>query len=428
MAAVEATLQRVAGALATTLDGRITNFVDAMRRPPTFEAYRVFVEAQELNDRGQTAGGRHHFEEAKQLFLRAWALDTTLAAAIVRAGWAASNAGSAAQAESLAHVAESYRDRMPPVTEAQLDILLAEAKGDMAAALRAARKTPQLPMDVASRALWVNRPWEAIEILTENEWYPGMLRSAGLYGVEQFYWQFLATGYHMLGEHEAELEAAGRVREFYPRSLKVLYMQARALAAMGRSEGLNELLDEGTSLPPEDFWIPGTVMAEASFELRAHGYHEAALRAADRAVAWYESHPPDDPRDRARRSARALAYYGAERWEEARALYDDLAAEFPDNVNFQGFLGALAARRGDRDEALRISARLAGLNDPYDFGRDTYWQACIAALLEERELAMELLRESFDEGRKFNLQVHLDMDLQPLWDYAPFEEFVAPKR
>ncbi len=86
------------------------------------------------------------------------------------------------------------------------------------------------------------------------------------------------------------------------------------------------------------------------------------------------------------------------------------------------------ARRGDRDEALRISARLAGLNDPYDFGRDTYWQACIAALLEERELAMELLRESFDEGRKFNLQVHLDMDLQPLWDYAPFEEFVAPKR
>ena len=48
---------------------------------------------------------------------------------------------------------------------------------------------------------------------------------------------------------------------------------------------------------------------------------------------------------------------GAERWEDARVLYHDLAAEFPDNVNFQGFLGTIAARSADRDEALRISRR-----------------------------------------------------------------------
>ena len=41
---------------------------------------------------------------------------------------------------------------------------------------------------------------------------------------------------------------------------------------------------------------------------------------------------------------------------------------------------------------------------------------------------MELLRESFDAGRKFSLQVHADLDLAPLWDYAPFEELVASKR
>ena len=317
---------------------------------------------------------------------------------------------------------------MPPVTEAQLDILLAEARGDMAAALRAARKTPQLPMDVASRALWVNRPWEAIEILTENEWYPGMLRSAGLYGVEQDYWEFLARGYHMLAQHEAELETTGRARKLYPRSLKLLYYQVRALAAMGGIEELHELLDEATGLPPEDFWLPGLVMSDAAYELRAHGHREMVLPFAERAVAWYERHPPADPRDRTRRILEALAYYGAERWEDARALYHDLAAEFPDNVNFQGFLGALAARRGDRDEALRISERLAGLNDPYDFGRDSYWQACIAALLGERERAIELLRASFAAGRRFTLQVHRDVDLEPLWGYAPFEEFVAPKQ
>ncbi len=427
-AAIEHMRQRVAGALATTLDGYIAEFTDAMRRPPTFEAYRAFVEAQELNDRGATAGGAHHYEEAQQLFLRAWELDTMLPAALVRAGWAAINAGSPSTAESLAHVAEPHRNRMTPLTEAQLDILLAETGGDWPAALRAARKTPQRPMDIAIRALWVNRPWEAVEILTENEWYPGMLRSAGLYGVEQDYWDFLAIGYHMLGQHTAELETVRRARESYPQSLRLVYAQERALAALGRIEELNELLDEGTGLTPEVARSPADVMAQAAFELRAHGHSEAVLPVAGRAIDWYESHPSDDSRDSRRRGAEARAYYGAERWQDARARYEGLATDFPDNITFQGILGAIAARMGDREEAMRISDRLPGLKDPYDFGRDTYLQACIAALLNEPERAMELLRASFAAGRKFGLSVHQDVDLQPLWDYASFQEFLKPKR
>ena len=77
---------------------------------------------------------------------------------------------------------------------------------------------------------------------------------------------------------------------------------------------------------------------------------------------------------------------------------------------------------------MRISELLAGLNDPFDFVHDTYWQARIAALLGEPERAVQLLRVSFDAGRKFNLIVHRDVDLVPLSDYAPFKEFVAPKR
>ena len=87
----------------------------------------------------------------------------------------------------------------------------------------------------------------------------------------------------------------------------------------------------------------------------------------------------------------------------------------------------LAARLGDRAEALRISVGLTGLNDTYDFGRDVYWQACIAALLGEREQAMVLLRESFARGRSFTDQLHRDMDLEPLPGYPPFEEFLRPK-
>jgi tetratricopeptide (TPR) repeat protein len=382
-----------------------------------------------LSDRGHTQGSSHLFGEAKQLFLQAAELDTTLVAALVRAGWAAMSDGSPAEAESLAHVADSRRDRLTVVAAAQLDQLLAETSGDKAAALRAARRMPEIPLDLAIRAIWTNRPSEAVAVLTDNEWYPGALRVAGLYGVEQYYWLFLAMGYHMLGEHEAELGVAVRAREQYPQSLFMLQVETRALAALGRIDELDGRLEEAIDFPDQEGWLPTSVMVFTAFELRAHGHLEASLGVAEKAIAWYETHPPDDPRDRERRSAMALAFYAAERWDDARALYEDLAIEFPDSVNYQGFLGTLAARRGDRDEALSISEGLVGLNDPYDFGRDTYWQACIAALLGEgeHERAMELLRGSFADGRKFNLQLHLDLDLEALFDDPAFQAFLEPK-
>jgi tetratricopeptide (TPR) repeat protein len=236
-------------------------------------------------------------------------------------------------------------------------------------------------------------------------------------------------GYHMLGEHEAELGVAVRAREQYPQSLFMLQVETRALAALGRIDELDGRLEEAIDFPDQEGWLPTSVMVFTAFELRAHGHLEASLDVAEKAIAWYETHPPDDPRDRERRSAMALAFYAAERWDDARALYEDLAIEFPDSVNYQGFLGTLAARRGDRDEALSISEGLVGLNDPYDFGRDTYWQACIAALLGEgeHERAMELLRGSFADGRKFNLQLHLDLDLEALFDDPGFQAFLEPK-
>jgi lipopolysaccharide biosynthesis regulator YciM len=37
-------------------------------------------------------------------------------------------------------------------------------------------------------------------------------------------------------------------------------------------------------------------------------------------------------------------------------LYEELAEEDPENTDYLAALGRLAARRGDRDQALRISA------------------------------------------------------------------------
>ena len=89
-------------------------------------------------------------------------------------------------------------------------------------------------------------------------------------------------------------------------------------------------------------------------------------------------------------------------------------------------LGTLAAWRGDREEALRISLQLEKMDIPYHFGGHTYWRARIAALLGEKELAVRLLREAHAQGLNF-YGFHNKMDFEPLNDYPPFVEFMKPK-
>jgi hypothetical protein len=121
------------------------------------------------------------------------------------------------------------------------------------------------------------------------------------------------------------------------------------------------------------------------------------------------------------------AYYLAERFDEAESIAEGLSAEFPSNIEYRGYSGTLAARRGDVAEARRISESLDELDNPYNHGRHTYWQGCIAAQLGEHELAMMLLRDAFSQGRSFDLWIHRDQDFEPLQDYPPFQEFLRPK-
>jgi len=127
----------------------------------------------------------------------------------------------------------------------------------------------------------------------------------------------------------------------------------------------------------------------------------------------------------------AKVLYTAERWEEARMLFENLHSEIPENLDYLGFLGTLAARRGDRDEALRISDLLENDKRPYSFGLHAFYRANIAALLGEKELAVKLLQEAHTQGIRFIFfHCHSEpnvMDLEPLHDYPPFQEFMRPK-
>jgi tetratricopeptide (TPR) repeat protein len=122
-----------------------------------------------------------------------------------------------------------------------------------------------------------------------------------------------------------------------------------------------------------------------------------------------------------------MALYVAEQWEEAAALVEKLRSEEPDDIDYLGYGGAIAARRGDREGALKISEELKGIERPFTFGAQTYWRARIAALLGMKEEAVELLRQSFSQGKEYSVFVIMEADLFPLRDYAPFKELMKPK-
>ena len=72
--------------------------------------------------------------------------------------------------------------------------------------------------------------------------------------------------------------------------------------------------------------------------------------------------------------------------------------ERPDNVTYQGMLGALAAVRGDRRGAERADSVLAARRGPFVRGLPTYWRACVAAQLGDPARAVTLLIQADAEG------------------------------
>jgi len=69
-------------------------------------------------------------------------------------------------------------------------------------------------------------------------------------------------------------------------------------------------------------------------------------------------------------------------------------------VDARGYLALTAARRGDSAEAGAIDAWLEWTRTPYVFTR-TMYRARIAAMLGQRERALDLLAPALDEQNRF---------------------------
>ena len=432
--------EHVLGAVGGLLDAGAATWDVATALPPSLAAYRHW-------SAGQEHFSRYELRDATREFVAAHRLDTTFVLPLVWAGIAQGLLGDPVAADSLMRVADRSRTRLAPADRYALDAVWAELRGDWAGALRGARElaraaptSPTASYLIGWQAPRVNRPAEAVAALTRLD--PERAPTRQYAG----YWEALTLALHLVGDYQAELAAAQRGRRLHPDRVTTMYNEARALAAVGRVADVDRRLGEIIDLPEEPIFAPVEVVEAVGVELRLHGHAAAAEAAFTRALRWYADRPAAERAAPTFRARHAEALYAAGRWAEARPLFEQLALlppsvltqpsragylgaigeGSPDYVDCRGYVGALAARRGDRGAAMAADGALAALRRPNLLGRGTLWRARIAALLGDRERAVVLIRQALQEGQMYPT-LHGQVDLAPLGDTPAFQELMRPK-
>jgi DNA-binding SARP family transcriptional activator len=422
-AAIAALRQRVTAALAAILDPKLSGWTGIASQPPSYEAYQAFAA-------GADAWERFDGREALRQFYHAASLDSTYTLPLVMAAGVHRYLDECAKTDSIARLLSDRRARMARLDQYIVEREEARCRGDWAAAYRASRRTQEvLPgsewvaEEVGRHAIAIHRPQEALTVLEKLHPERGELRG------RTAYYNWLHMAYHLTGAHGRELEAARRGRRQYPNNMATLRHELIALAALGRLREINGRLDEIPAVPAHGIHKPGAVMRETALELRAHGYRDASDHVFRRAVAWLDSRSPEERATEASQFDRVQTLYATRRWAAARALAERLVKEHPNNLSYQGMLGALAAASGDGREAARADSVLAARRGPFVRGMPTYWRACIAAQLRDRARAVTLLIQADAEGLILTLAhaLHADPSLERLKGYPPFQELLRPK-
>jgi tetratricopeptide (TPR) repeat protein len=297
--------------------------------------------------------------------------------------------------------------------------------------------------EAAINALRIRRPKETLALLSLLDPERGLMKAW-----TDEYWSNLAQAHHLIGDYKKELSVARRARRRDPDNVMFMALEARALAALHRTEEVSQILDrvaERALIAPDvtSFFVhvggvPHVPAIQVAFrwvgtELRAHGHPEAAAAAFERVIAWLESRLEEEPIAAGKRIVLGDFLYLAEQWDRAGAVFQELHEQDPTNVTPLGYLGVLAARRGDLERAAAISTELSRQDFDPLFTRipdqQRCWRARIAAVLGKREEAVTLLRPIFNRTTPDGhpLHAHAEMDFESLRDYPPFQALVGPE-
>ena len=418
--ALEPLRQGTMGGLAALFDPRLSAWVNRETTPPSYDAYVEFVA-------GQEAYWADNGPEALRRFERVRALDSSFVTARTFEVYALWAMNQCARADSLGRPLEAREASLAPLDRGRLLRALLNCRGDRDGALASARqqladdpKSDYMAHTVAMFANYADRPREALAVMQGRDAGRGWFAAHSA----MYVWD-LAEAHHLLGDYGVELREAERARRRAPRSLATAWFQLRALAALGRVDEVRALLPELESLTP-DFRDAGDVLLETSRELRAHGHRAAAREVATRAGEWYRRRAAAGADSVGALQGLREALYLAESWGDAQRLSERLRARDTAAVAEWGWLGVVAARRGDTATAIHADSVIAHRAWPFAQGGPAVSRADLAALLGRREEAVALLARALAEGALVSA-VHTDPDLESLRGYPPFEALLKPK-
>lgn len=401
-------------------------------RPPTYVAYRAYLDGLERFTRGDWAASLAHFRNAS-------ALEPDYALPRIVAAIAHWNLGELHSAMAAARDAQQHAHTVGRFERAVLAMVLAWLRGDWAAAYDAARIQAELApgsiphFGLAEEARRLGRVREARTILSRLDPTRGELKEFVFYAVE------LTTAHHMLGDHAGELEAAVRAHELHGDHPVARLLEVRARAALGQVDAVERLLAEGLASPDRREPRPGALLREAALELQAHGHGAAAVPLFAESAAWYAGQVGAVENGVAMRRGLARALYLAGRLDESDRELLGLADGSGDAapVAFhhahlqghldEGYLAVIAARRGRMDAVEHWRGRLEAMQRPFLFGSSSLWLAAVAAVLGEPERAVSLLRRAFADGLPREMFLHTDPHLALLRGYQPFDSLVRPR-
>jgi tetratricopeptide (TPR) repeat protein len=414
--------REVAAALAPLLNKDLSSF-ELKARPATYEAFEAYLDGLQayLRDGAvQAAGDFERAVAADSSFARArlWAAQAHFLLAAGQDGWSHQ-----AKAESLIAPLVKSRGQLSRYENCRLDFVIALGQWSSVSTgynaarcmVEAAPGSDDAKREVALFLLYLNRPAQGIKVLRELNPDRGLMKQWA-----EDYWGNLAAAYYMAGDYEGELTVSRQARQRFPERVWPLANEVQALSALGRMEDVGATLQTMRSLSGPDL---GNWLGSVAVWLRTSGHRDAAGRVLVEAIAWCRSQPNVTE---TLRPLLAKLLYQAERWDDALQMYTQLAEEHPQILSYREALGRLAARRGDREEALRISEQLGSMRlTPLEKLSAIWARADIAVLLGDREEAMTLLH--WLDNASLNPWWRYDMDLESLHDYGPFQELIKPR-
>lgn len=394
--ALDEVVQRTLGVIATHRTAHA--HFQLMSHVPVFEAYQEFIAGSELFGVDTIAAIRH--------LERAVELDPNFTSAHFRLATAYLNAGRRAEAAEMLNRVEERRPVLSEFERLWLDYFLTSLEGRQRDGLALLRRIEGFVPDdpvvqhlIGHRAFALNRPGEvvaAMSAMIEGKGFEVYVHNPLAVGA----FRRCALSHHILGDHEEELRIAQIGLEVFPTHHDLLVAEARALLVLDDEVGFEEVVTEILSTPTG--LTPANLLIESAATARAHGRPDQARNLALRALTVLD--------DRANPNQafiecwlRAQALVLADELDRAQAVLETARMMKDRGTAFQalgvdGWLGAVAARRGDLETAHAIDSSLAGLEGWRPRGWPAHFRAAIAAWLGHRDQAMELLNQSLAEG------------------------------